>query len=322
MSAFPKINPRLLDMARRRVKEAFVPSQGAASAPPDPAAGGAPPPGDPSMGGGDPSMGGGAPPPTDPSAGGGMPPMDPSMMGGGGGMPPMDPSMGGGGGGLPPMDPTGTGAGADIDSKVTNAVQRALQNAGMGGPGGGNGGPGSPKQPKPDINTIATDLFQLKKMFLAYLRRQGIELPPDILDGPNRDPLTGAAAASPSGGSDVQPGSSQATAGGAIQPIQPIQPAMLNAISGGGGAQKAAGFLSSRDYAAHLVKEAGDVLRLYAIVLENQADREDAWGDFLDKTASGEDIPVIPDPGVPYPSEARGVSKMASAMARRFQTRR
>jgi hypothetical protein len=255
----------------------------------------------------------------DPAAGGGMPPMDPAMMGGGG-MPPMDPSMMGGGGGGAPSDPTGVGAGADIDSKVTNAVQRALQNAGMGGPAGGNGGPGSPKQPKPDINTIATDLFQLKKMFLAYLRRQGVELPPDILDGPNRDPLTGAAAASPSGGSDVQPGSSQATAGGAIQPIQPIQPAMLNAISGGG--QKTAGFLSSRDYAAFLVKEASDVLKLYSMVLENRADREDAWGDLLDKTAAGEEIPFIPDPGVPYPAEAKGVSKMAAAMARRFQTRR
>jgi hypothetical protein len=171
--------------------------------------------------------------------------------------------------------------GADIDMKVQRAVQTALQNSGLG-QGGANGGPGSPKQPKPDINTIATDIFQLKKMFLAYLRRQGIELPPDILDGPNRDPMTGAPAMSASGGSDVAPGSSQATAQGSIPPIQPIQPATINAISGGGpggmgGPPKQAAALPD----VELVKEAADLLRLYSIYLEHQENVRDVWSDSL-----------------------------------------
>jgi hypothetical protein len=104
-------------------------------------------------------------------------------------------------------------------------MQNVLARSGLQG----NVGPtGKPTAPKPDINTVATDVFQLKKMFLHFMRVQGIELPPDILDGPNRDPLTGAPAASPSGGSDVQPGASAAGMGingapqSAIKPIAPM----------------------------------------------------------------------------------------------------
>ena len=91
-----------------------------------------------------------------------------------------------------------------------------------------------PTAPKPDINTVATDVFQLKKMFLHFCRVQGVELPPDILDGPNRDPQTGAPAFGQGGGSVAAPGASAAQAGGtsAIKPIDPMQ----GAFPGGGGA--------------------------------------------------------------------------------------
>lgn len=43
----------------------------------------------------------------------------------------------------------------------------------------------APKQPMmPDINSVATDIFSLKRMLLNYFRVKGIEPPPDILDGP------------------------------------------------------------------------------------------------------------------------------------------
>lgn len=291
--ALPVINRHLMQLALQRTKQAFVPSAGAAGAPPDPSAGGAPPM-DPSAGGAppmDPSMGGGAPPP----------PMDPAMMGGG--APPMDPSMGGGGMG-----------GADLDAKIQRAVQQALQVSGMGA-AGGNGGPGSPKQPKPDINTIATDIFQLKKMFLAYLRRQGIELPPDILDGPNRDPATGAPAVSPTGGSDVAPGSSQASAAGAIPPIAPVQPATMNAISGGG-APKTASALSP----AQMVKEAAELLGLWALYLEHKENSRDAWELLSKEAATPEDLLSVGRP-VPRNAPTQAVRSQAAALAMMFRNR-
>lgn len=172
------------------IKMGFVPSDAAAGAPPgggDPGAGGMPP----------------GPPPGDPSAGAPLPPSgDPSM--GSGVMPPVDPSAS-----MPPMPSP------DMAAQIASGVAQALQTSGLQGNKG-------PTAPKPDINTIATDLFQLKKMFLHYLRIQGIELPPDILDGPNRDPMTGAPAAGPAGGSDAQPGSSMQQAGGGINPIKPM----------------------------------------------------------------------------------------------------
>lgn len=213
--------------------------------------------------------------------------------------------MGGGGGG-----------GAELDAKIQRAVQQALQVSGMGA-SGGNGGPGSPKQPKPDINTIATDLFQLKKMFLAYLRRQGIELPPDILDGPNRDPATGAPAISPTGGSDVAPGSSQGTAAGAIPPINPIQPAMMNAISGGpGGAPKTASALSP----AQLIKEASELLNLYSIYREHKEHSRDAWELLSKEAASVEDVLNVGRP-VPRAQPTRALRSKAAALALMFRHR-
>jgi hypothetical protein len=64
----------------------------------------------------------------------------------------MDPSMMGGGGG-------------DIRSAIRDELAAAgLVSQGKPGAGG--------KAPKADINTIATDVFQLKKMFLHFMRSQ------------------------------------------------------------------------------------------------------------------------------------------------------
>lgn len=205
------LNPNLLAAAVQSLRDkygvakvAFVPSDATAGAPPggDPAAGGAPPPpaGDPGAGG--------APPPD--MGGGAMPP------------PPPDPSMGGGAGMADP---------ASIAGQVAMGVQQGMQASGLQGQGGKVGPNGKPAV-KPDINTIATDVFQLKKMLFAIMRHANIELPPDVLDGPNRDPQTGAPAESPTGGSDVSPGASMAGPQSAIKPIEPMQ----GAFPGGGGA--------------------------------------------------------------------------------------
>lgn len=249
------LNQELIKAARWRShqKRAFVPPGGG-----DPSGGGAPPPP-----GGDPSGGGMPPPPPggDPMAGGGMPPGDPMA---GGGMPPPPP-------GPPPGDPSGgMGAGAapggGLGDVITSAMTNALTQAGLTGKGG-VGPNGKPTAPKPDINTIATDVFQLKKMFLHFCRVQGVELPPDILDGPNRDPQTGAPAASPTGGSDVAPGASaqpgqgdpsQAGGQSAIPPIGPMQGAFPGGPpaggAGGGGMGKTSSVGESygrRDFSNH-----------------------------------------------------------------------
>lgn len=175
--------------------------------------------------GGDAAGGGGAPPGVaDPSAGG-MPPPDPSM--GGAGAPPPDPSAGGGA----PV-PGGGGMTADTISQIV--AQTMQQMNGMGG-GAGGAGAGAGKMAKPDINTVAIDIFQVKKMLQYMFNTMGIPLPPDILDGPNRDPSTGTpmppgASGSTSDPSMVsqQPAGGGAGAGGqqggAIPPIQPMQP--------------------------------------------------------------------------------------------------
>ena len=144
--------------------------------------------------------------------GGGAPPMDPSMMGGGGGggAPPMDPSMmaGGGGGGAPP-------GGGDLTAAISTAVQQAMQQSQAGQAGAGG------KPPKPDINMVATDVFQIKKLLYALFQTNGWPLPPGLLDGPGRDPSTGAPSSSPTGGSDASGGGGQDQS--AIQPVEPMQ---------------------------------------------------------------------------------------------------
>jgi hypothetical protein len=101
---------------------------------------------------------------------------------------------------------------------------------------GGAPGAGGAKAPKVDINTVATDVFQLKKMMFSVFQRMGLEMPPDLLDGPNRDPQTGMPSVAPTGGS-TPAGGGQAGAGqplSAIQPIEPMQGAFPSGPGGGG----------------------------------------------------------------------------------------
>lgn len=204
------INPELLALAEWRVanpegnpKEAFVP--------PDPAAGGggAPP---------------GAPPGMDPSAMGGAPPgMDPAAMGG-----------------APPgVDPAAMGGAPDPMSAVMQqlqAMQQQIQQLQGGGAAAQPGAAGAGGKPmKADINTVAMDCYQTKKLLVGMYQRMGWELPPDILDGPNRDPSTGASMAPGAPGSTSDPARpADAGQGGqaspnAISPVQPVAPASLSA---------------------------------------------------------------------------------------------
>lgn len=205
---------------------------------------------------------------------------------------------------MPPGGGMGGPSGGEIDAKIQNAVRQALQTAGPGAGGGAGGAGGKPA--KVDINTVAMDLFQLKKMMLSDFRRRGVELPPDVLDGPNRDPQTGLPAANPMGGSDpsgggAPPGGGGAPPGGpggpggAIPPIPPMEPAMPPGGAGGPGGGKTAGVRLPRPLAfaalprveqeVELVKTAADVLRLYALYRERQALEADLDGG-LDKLAA------------------------------------
>lgn len=205
-------NNTLLDLARwklrdQMIKSGFVPTGGG-----DPSAGG-----DPTGGMGGAMAGAGGAPPGDPSAGG-MPPGDPS-----GGMPPTDPSAGA----MPPTDPSAGAGGPDIAETIRSVVQQELQKAnagggGMGGAAGGMGG-GMGKPAKPDLNVVANDTFQTKKLLTYLMNVWQIPLPPDILDGPNRDPSTGQSVAPNTPGSTSDPSQQASPPPSAIQPIQPMQ---------------------------------------------------------------------------------------------------
>ena len=119
-----------------------------------------------------------------------------------------------------------------LPQMIQQQVQQAMMQSGAGA-GGQGGAAGGMKTNKPSIETIAMDVFQLKKMFLHFLKIQGIELPPDVLDGPNRDPATGMPAPpDPTGGLGAQGGGGGAPQS-AISPIQPMQGA-FPAPPGGG----------------------------------------------------------------------------------------
>jgi hypothetical protein len=200
------INPELLKLAAWRLdqdmeKDAVVPP---------PPAGGAPPM--------DPMAAGGAPPPMDPAMmGGGMPPMDPSMMGGG--MPPMDPSM--------------MGGAAPIDAnQIRSIIQEEL--AASGGKGGSGSGGGTKKFDPEQLNR---QLHTMNKFLSSIANALGVELPPEALleppPGEEQDQAAAPeAAAPPAGGEmpglpgDVYAGAVDPSAGSAIDPIQPIEPAM------------------------------------------------------------------------------------------------
>jgi hypothetical protein len=102
-------------------------------------------------------------------------------------------------------------------------IQQSIQQAmGAGSPAGAG------KPAKPDLNTVAIDIFQVKKMLQYLFNQMGIALPPDILDGPNRDPSTGMPMAPGQPGSTSDPNitaqnaQQQQPPGGQIQPIQPM----------------------------------------------------------------------------------------------------
>lgn len=174
--------------------------------------------------------GGGAPPggaPMDPAAMGGAPPMDPAAMGG---APPMDPAAMGGA-------PVPGGGGLTAES-IAQIVTQTMQQGGGAAGAGAAGGPGAAgKMVKPDIATVAIDIFQVKKMLQYLFNTMGIQLPPDILDGPNRDPSTGISMPPGTPGSTSDPqvtaanaqqqqaqqGGGAGGAGGAIPPIEPMQ---------------------------------------------------------------------------------------------------
>ncbi len=164
------INKELIKLARKAVRQkvAFQPPEG------DPAQGGMPP-GAPPM---DPSM---MPPGGDPSMMGGMPPMPPGAP-----MPPPgDPMAAAGGAPMP------GGGGLTADS-IRAIIKEEMAAAGAGGGVAGAGGPGAAGKPvKVDINTVASDIFQVQKLILTMFSAMGLQMPQDILDGPNRDATSG-----------------------------------------------------------------------------------------------------------------------------------
>ena len=105
----------------------------------------------------------------------------------------------------------------------------------MAGQGGGAGGM---KPVKPDINTVAMDVFQIKKMLVFLFNHQNIPLPPDILDGPNRNPATGEPMPPGAAGSTSDPARQSQPGPGQESAIPPIQP-MQAAFPSGGGGEKA-----------------------------------------------------------------------------------
>lgn len=297
MASFPRINPLLLQYA---VKQAFVPSDAAAGA-------------------GGPPAGG---PPPDASAGG-PPPSPPA-----------------GGGGPPPSPPAGGGSGGDLMSALPQMIQTAVQSA-MGGMGGQPGQPGAMgpngqpmgKPGKPDPMAQAMDLFQIKKMLTHICRINGWELPPDILDGPNRDPQTGAPMPPGAPGSTSDPAMSQgapAQGGGSPGAIPPIEPIQGASPMGGGHPHhmhhhhKASSVKFAHEEKVELLKCASDVFRLYALVLDKTSD---AWAEYTGKTAAEGDAAIYGSsngPGQPcrLKQAADMVHTRAQAVAKMFSLRR
>jgi hypothetical protein len=244
------LNPELVKLARytvgkQRTKQAFQPPQ-------DPSQQGGAPGGAPPM---DPSMAGGA----------GAPPMDPSMAGGGA-PPPMDPSMAGGdpsaGGGAVP------GAGGLTADSIRQMIQDAMSQMGMAPGAGGAGGVGGKGNKNDQMQAMSMDIFQIKKMMSTLFNAMGIPLPQDILDGPNRDPASGAPMPPGMPGSTSDPSRQSPPAGGAaggggggaqpqsaIKPIGPLQGAFPQGggdAGGGGGGEKSGSVRIGEEAAAQL----------------------------------------------------------------------
>jgi hypothetical protein len=134
-----------------------------------------------------------------------------------------------------------------LPQMIQQQIQQALQQSGMVGQPGVAGTGGAGKPPKPDINTVAMDLFQLKKMFLHFLKVQGIDLPPDILDGPNRDPSTGMPTPpDPTGGIGGAGGGGGGNGAGPSSAISPVQPMQAAFPTPPGGQAKAGAVMQPR----------------------------------------------------------------------------
>lgn len=201
------INPELIRLAEWRLnndfqplsKDAFVPSA----------------PGGP--GGGAPPMGGPGGPPPGPG-GPGAPPMDPSAAGG---PPPADPQA------VPPPPPIDEGM---IRQIFQSEMQKMNMPGGAGGQPGGMGAGGGNKAMKPG----EMDAWQTKKLVTGLYHAMGLPLPHDIIDGPNRDPVTGASVPPGSPGSTSDPnrppqpppggGGGGPQSPGALPPIEPMDP--------------------------------------------------------------------------------------------------
>ena len=161
---------------------------------------------------------------------GGAPPMDP--MAAGGAPPPMDPAMMGGGG-MPPMDPAMMGGAAPIDAdQIRSIIQEEL--AVSGGKGGSGSGGGTKKFDPEQLNR---QLHTMNKFLSSIANALGVELPPEALleppPGEEQDQAAAPeAAAPPAGGGmpglsgDVYAGAVDPSGGSAIDPIQPVDPAM------------------------------------------------------------------------------------------------
>lgn len=82
-----------------------------------------------------------------------------------------------------PQDPTA--GGGDMATLVSQAVQQTLQQLGMGGSGGGGAGGGKGGQSKPDLNAMASDIYQTKHLLLHMYKAQNMEIPHSAMDHPN-----------------------------------------------------------------------------------------------------------------------------------------
>jgi hypothetical protein len=183
--------------------------------------------------------------------GGGMPPMDPSMLMGGGmppGMPPMDPNMSTGGG--------GSSGGPSLE-EIKALIREELSSAGAAS---GK----TTKAGKPDLNVMATDIYQIKKLLINLYRVLNIELPVSILDGPTRDPMTGLTQDTAEAGGEKQDNQTSS-----INPIEPIKPAFPTSPNS---EKKSAHRLGNIGSDSHIKQQAtsSDVARLIEKILKQK----------------------------------------------------
>jgi len=117
-------------------------------------------------------------------------------------------------------------------------LEQMIMGGGGGGIGGATGGMGAGKA-QSSIKPAEMDSFQTKKMVMHLAKHMGIDFPPDLLDGPNRDPRTGAPMPPGAPGSTSDPNAGAAAGGpapqSAIKPMQPMGAAFPTPPGGPGG---------------------------------------------------------------------------------------